>query len=95
MGQESDRDKGGTVTAHGTRSTKDDVLGYVHARQAASVVSGPVSRSPPGFSVGCSRQEYGHVLLCPPPGGLPNLGLEPVSLTSPVLAGGFYSTGAT
>ena len=28
---------------------------------------------------------------CPPPGGLPNLGIEPMSLMSPALANGFFT----
>ena len=32
---------------------------------------------------------------CSPPGHLPNPGMEPVSLTSPSLAGGFFTTNAT
>ena len=43
-------------------------------------------------SMGLSRQEYWSGLLCPPPGDLPNSGIEPVSLTSPALAGGFFPT---
>ena len=31
----------------------------------------------------------------PPPGDLPNPGIEPMSLTSPALAGGFFSTSTT
>ena len=34
-------------------------------------------------------------LLCPPPGDLPNPGMEPVSLMSPALAGRFFTTSAT
>ena len=37
-----------------------------------------------------SRQEYWRGLPCPPPGHLPNPGTEPVSLTSPDLAGCLY-----
>ena len=32
---------------------------------------------------------------CPPPGDLPNPGIEPTSLASPALAGGFFTTGTT
>ena len=39
------------------------------------------------LSMGFSRQEYWSGLPCPPPGGLPDLGIELASLTSPVLAG--------
>ena len=31
----------------------------------------------------------------PPPGDLPNAGIEPACLTSPALAGGFFTTGTT
>ena len=47
------------------------------------------------LSMGFSRQEYWSGLPCPPPEDLPNLGIEPVSLTFPVLAGGFFTTSAT
>ena len=47
------------------------------------------------LSMGFSRQEYWSGLPCPPPGELPNPGNEPVSLISPVLAGGFFTTRAT
>ena len=33
------------------------------------------------LSIGFSRQEYWNGLPCPPPGDLPNLGIEPVSPT--------------
>ena len=45
--------------------------------------------------MGFSRQEYWSGLPCPPPGGLSNLGIEPTSLSSPALAGGFFTTSAT
>ena len=32
---------------------------------------------------------------CPPPGDLPNPGIEPVSLMSPALTGGFFTTSTT
>ena len=47
------------------------------------------------LSMGFSRQEYWSGLLCPPPGHLPNPGIEPVSLTSPALAGWFLTTSTT
>ena len=34
-------------------------------------------------------------LPCPPPADLPDPGIEPVSLMSPTLAGGFFTTSAT
>ena len=45
--------------------------------------------------MGFSRQEYWSGLPCPPPGDLPNPGIEPASLMSPALAGRFLSTSAT
>ena len=45
--------------------------------------------------IGFSRQEYWKGLLCPPPGDLLNPRTKPVSLTSPALAGKFFTTGAT
>ena len=45
------------------------------------------------LSMGFSRQEYWSGLPCPPPGRRdPNLGVKPVSLMSPALAGGFFNT---
>jgi len=41
------------------------------------------------LSVVFSRQEYWSGLLRTPPGDLPDPGMEPVSLMSPALAGGF------
>jgi len=34
------------------------------------------------LSTGFFRQEYWSGLLCPPPGDLPDLGIEPISLVS-------------
>ena len=42
-----------------------------------------------------SRQEYWSGLPCPPPGALPDRGVEPVSFTSSALAGGFFTTSVT
>ena len=39
-----------------------------------------------------SRKEYWSGLPLPSPGDLPNPGIEPVSLVSPVLAGRFFTT---
>ena len=44
------------------------------------------------LSLGFSRQEYWSGLPCPPPGDLPDLGMEPVSLMSAALAGRFFTT---
>ena len=47
------------------------------------------------LSMGFYRQEYWSGLPCPPPGDLPDPGIKSVSLTSPALAGGFFTTSAT
>ena len=47
------------------------------------------------LSMGFFRQEYWGGFLCPPLGDLPNPGIEPTSLTSPALAGGFFIISAT
>ena len=46
-------------------------------------------------SMGISRGEYWSGLPCPPPGDLLNPGIEPGSLTSPALAGGFFTISTT
>ena len=53
-----------------------------------------VGRQAP-LSMGFFRQEYWSGLPCPPPVDLSNPGIEPVSLTSPALAGGFFTTSTT
>ena len=47
------------------------------------------------LSMGFSRQKYWSRLPCPPPGDLPNPGIEPTSLTSAALASCFFTTSAT
>ena len=46
------------------------------------------------LSMGFSRQEDWSGLSCPPPGDLPNPGIEPASLMSSALAGGFFTAAA-
>ena len=55
-------------------------------------LSDPIHCSPPGSSVilqDCSGLSF------PPPGDLPHPGIEPASLVSPALAGGFFTTRGT
>ena len=47
------------------------------------------------LSMGFSRQEYWSGLPCPPPRDLPDPGIEPPSLRTPALAGGFFTTSTT
>ena len=44
------------------------------------------------LSMGFSRQKYWSGSPCPPPGDLPDPGIEPESLVSPALAGRFFTT---
>ena len=47
------------------------------------------------LSMGFSRQEYWSGLPCPPPGDLPDPGIELTSPASLALAGGLFTTSAT
>ena len=47
------------------------------------------------LSMGFSRQEYWSELPFPPPGDLPDPGIELVSLRSPELTGKLFTTSAT
>ena len=47
------------------------------------------------LSMGFSRQEYWSRLPCPSPGDLPDSGIQPVSLMSSALVGGFFTTSTT
>ena len=53
-----------------------------------------VARQGP-LSMAFSKQESWSGLPCPPPGDLPNPGIEPTSLMSPALASMFFTTSAT
>ena len=53
-----------------------------------------VARQTP-LSMGFSRQEYWSGLPFLPPGDLPNPGIEPMSLTTPVLATRFFTSSTT
>ena len=46
------------------------------------------------LSMGFSKQEYWSGLLHPPPGDLPNPGIELAPLTFPALASRFFNTNA-
>ena len=45
--------------------------------------------------MGFPREDYWNGVPFPPPGDLPSSGIEPTSLTSPALTGGFFTTSAT
>ncbi|ELR59118.1 hypothetical protein M91_19475, partial [Bos mutus] len=47
------------------------------------------------LSIGFSRQKYWSGLPHPASGDLPDPGIKPMSLTSPALAGGYFTTSTT
>ena len=56
----------------------------------------PMDCSPPGSCVhGILQARILEWLPCSPPGDLPNPEIEPASLMSPALAGGFFTTSTT
>ena len=64
--------------------------------QSCSTLCGPVdiaSQAP--LSMAFSRQEYWGGLTCPPPEDLPEPRIKLMSLMSPALAVGFFTTGTT
>ena len=82
--------------------TQKSNLGLLHYRQSIywlsyeGVFATPwtVTCQTP-LSLGFSRQEYWSGWPQPPPGHLPDPGIEPASLPSPTLASGFFFTSAT
>ena len=54
----------------------------------------PVAHQVP-LSLEFSRQEYWSGLPFPPPGDLPEPGIQPTSLISPALAGWFFTSSVT
>ena len=64
--------------------------------QSCPILCDPMlSQVPLSMSEEFSRQEYWSGLPCLPSRDLPNAGIEPASLTSPALAGGFFTSSAT
>ena len=72
------------------------LAGLLASLQSCPMLCDPMDHSPPGSCVhGISRQEYWGGLPFPSPGDLPDPGIEPTSLVSPALAGGFFTASAT
>ena len=74
--------------------TQVSVLCYVTSVVSDFATSRTVARQVP-LCMGFSRQEYWSGLPFPSPVGLPDPGIEAVSLMSPALAGSFFTTSAT
>ena len=67
----------------------------MHAKslQLCPIFCYPMDCSPQApLSMEFSRQEYWSGLPCPPPGDLPDPGLEPMYVMSPALTCGFFAT---
>ena len=61
--------------------------------QSCPTLCDPMDCSPPGSYVhGFSRSEYWSGSPFPPPGDLPDPGIEPMSSMSPALGAGFFIT---
>ena len=68
----------------------------MRAKLLQSLLCNPVDSSHQvPLSMGFSRREHWSGLPRPPPGDLPEPGIEPTSLTSLALAGGFFTTSTT
>ena len=66
------------------------------SRSSYPTLRDPMDCSLPGSSVmGFPKQKYWSGLLFLSPGDLPDPGIKPGSLTSPALAGKFFTTGTT
>ena len=63
--------------------------------QSCPTLCDPMDYSPPGSSVHGILQARGLEFPCPSPGDLPDPGIESESLTSPELAGGFFTANGT
>ena len=68
---------------------------YTHVQLLQSCLTTCTVAHQAPLSMGFSRQEYWSELPFPPPGDLPNPGIELVSLVSPALAGGFFTISMT
>ena len=79
---------------HGCGMTRSSRLGCVClVAQSCPTLCDPMDCSLPApLPMEFSRQEYWSGLSFPPPGDLPHPGIEPTSLVSPALAGGFFTT---
>ena len=69
---------------------------YAKLLQSLLTLCNPVDCGPPGSSVcGILQARILEWVACPPPGDLPDVGINPISFTSPALAGRFFTTSAT
>ena len=80
-----------TKTTTTTRTTKKPGMEFILVGML------PGGETHPGVqtSFGFRHQQSFSVLLCPPPGDLPDPEIKPMSHTCPALAGGFFTTSTT
>ena len=83
-----------SISRHSSFCGTVQIWCYVCVLSRSVVTQWTVAYQAP-LSMGFSRQEYWSRLPFPPPGDLPNPGIEPTFLMSLVLAGGFFTTSAT
>ena len=67
----------------------------MHAQGVQLFVTPWIVARHPSLFMEFFMQEYGSRLPFPIPGDLPNPGIKPMSLASPALTGGFFTTSAT
>ena len=79
-------------SAHTDNWVRACVLSHFRYVQVCATLWTVAHQAP--LSMGFSRQEYWSGLPCPP-GDLPHPGIKPMSLTSPVLGVGFFTTSTT
>ena len=79
----------------GDRNVIHSICMHSKSIQSCLTLCDPMDCSLTGSSVGFSSQEYWSELPCPPPGDLPDPGIEHISLMSPALAGRFFTTSTT
>ena len=74
-----------TLSSHTLKSKRDSCFSHVQLFETPWTIA---HQAP--LPMEFSGQEYWSELLHLPPGNLPNPGIQPLSLTSPALAGGFF-----
>ena len=69
---------------------------YAKLLQSCPILCNPMDHSLPGSSVhGILQARILERVSCPPPGDLPDPGIEPASLMSPAVADGFFTASTT
>ena len=81
---------------HPWSSPRGTAVCCAKSRQSCLPLYDPMDCSPPASSVhGILQARILEWMPCPPPGGLPNPAIKPMSPVSSALAGGLFTTSAT